>query len=242
VPAPLSNTFEGGTDTAAITTGNSGGASGDAFNAVVGTCTYVSTPAMNGTLAAKFDHTAANAQSLVRWTGLGTITTDVYWRLYAQYTALPNNGNAGKMMIVFTAAAAVSGVFVVSTAGHVQILNAASASLGVGTGTVIPAGQRVRLEGHIISATSNGTMEMRSWNDPDSTGTPNDTVTSTVGVLGSDTDRVDIGLAAFGSLATIDFVFDDLAVSTAGWIGPDTTAERAFQVPSVYPPTKFGPF
>ena len=89
------NTFEGGVDGTVITSGNSGGASGDAFNVVV-TNTPATEPAFDnthaiGTLSAHVAQTAAAADFCqVRWTALGDLA-EAYGQICIYITAAPPN-------------------------------------------------------------------------------------------------------------------------------------------------------
>lgn len=62
------NSAEGGTNSATVTPGNSGGASGDAFNTVGGSPTFVNTPTLVGGMA----YVIPAANDLLWWTGFGT--------------------------------------------------------------------------------------------------------------------------------------------------------------------------
>src|SRR5678815_2034732 len=67
------NTFEGGTDTVAITTGNSGGASGDAFSAVNGAANvFDATEEAHGNMSLKIP-SASGSNEYVSWQGLGSL-------------------------------------------------------------------------------------------------------------------------------------------------------------------------
>jgi hypothetical protein len=61
----LRNTLEGGTPTVAISSGNSGGASGDAFTAAAG-LSYFNDTAAHGSISAGVDN-PATATAIVRW-------------------------------------------------------------------------------------------------------------------------------------------------------------------------------
>jgi len=88
VPAvALSNSAEGGTDTTAVTTANSGGTSGNAWDTVTGAPTFSATHAAHGTLCYSFP--AATATN-VQWSAasIGMMAT-LYARLYVYPTANP---------------------------------------------------------------------------------------------------------------------------------------------------------
>ena len=97
-PLLLVNTFEGGTNTTTISTGNSGGASGNAFNAVSigagGSVTFSNTTAAGGTLSALLQSGASSAQVGVRWI-LNSSQPVIYGSFYIQVAAYPTGGSGG---------------------------------------------------------------------------------------------------------------------------------------------------
>lgn len=88
---PLLNAFEGGSDGTTITTGNSGGASGDAFTSVgIGAThalTYENSPALSEGLCAVITPGVTSAFTEVEWdsTVVGTIGPTVYTRCYFRH-------------------------------------------------------------------------------------------------------------------------------------------------------------
>jgi hypothetical protein len=97
---PLTNSFEGGTDGTTITTGNSGGASGNAFETVtIGTgytLTYEDSPVLSQSMCSAHTPGATSAGTEVRWdAAVGTVGPNIYTRFYVRFSALasstPNN-------------------------------------------------------------------------------------------------------------------------------------------------------
>jgi hypothetical protein len=223
MPAPpLTNTFEGGTDTTTISAANSGGASGDAFQAVTSDTsgpTFSVDHAHTGLLSAKIATAVSPAVVFTQWTGLGTITADVWWRGYFWFPSQP--AATFKFCRLHTAAGATCGFLALNNASKIIGLNAAQGNLTVGTVNVT-YGQWVRLEMRVRAATSNGQLEWRLFNSPEST-SADDTKSDTTAVLGSDVDRMQWGATASTLPASYTFYYDDLAVSTTDWIGPLVT-------------------
>lgn len=224
---PLANTFETGiADGTTITTANSDDgtpSAGDAFNTVTGAPKFSTAQTMHGSLVALCDHNAANQQSNVTWSGLGSITTSVWWRMYFYITGVTAT-KTWTPIIFQTAAAAISGRIEFNSTPVLRLRNSAGTTLATGTVT-LPIGQWMRLEGRIISSTTVGELEMKVWfTDPQSTGTPDDALSATAAVLGANTDRADWGLTAFGSGMLFDCYLDDIALSTVTWIGPAVTS------------------
>jgi len=237
---PLTNTFETGlADGTAITTGNSGGGAGNAWNTVQGTGglpAYSTTQVMHGSLVAKFNHLANNQQSYVNWTGLGSITTYIYCRYYLYLTAFPNF--TWLPVVCLTAAAGVNGRFNINTFGLLVLAQNDTTQKAIGT-VPVALNQWVRIEGHLFPSTTVSTMEMRMWNTPDDSGAATDSISSVANcVNAANIDRMDFGLSQFDSGLTIDPWFDDIAVSTTGWIGPALTTPFQRRFKRLYGPAQ----
>ena len=119
---PAYNTNEGGTNTTTITIGNSGGASGNAWNLVtIGastTCTFSSTQKRD-TLAMAILQPATYANTHVDWTGLAIAGgVDVYRRFYLWLPALPTVTST--ILRVKTQAAADCGYLQLTTSGFLR--------------------------------------------------------------------------------------------------------------------------
>jgi hypothetical protein len=220
---PLNNTFEGGTDTTTITTGNSGGASGDAFSTVVigasATVTFSATHAHRGTLGMALTQPVTGVQTYVDWISLGSITGNFYARFYLWLTSLPT---LTPYLLHVRTSGDVSCAYPIriNTTGFIQAGDATPSGIAASLGTVACAtGKWIRIEARVLPSATVGEIEWRLFNTADST-TADDTKNATGLVLGgANIDRVRIGNPNnFESSRT--FYFDDLAVSTAGWIGP----------------------
>jgi hypothetical protein len=218
--APLSNTFEGGTDTTTITTGNSGGASGDAFNTVTigasATLTFSATHAAHGGLGMQIVQPVTAVSTFVDWTAVGGGTADTFFRIYVYRTA---NGSAkGYIMAARTTTGTATAYLAIGTTGLVECQNPAGGVLALGS---VPIGlnQWVRIEWRVKSSTTVGEVEWRLYNTADST-TITETQSATGAVLGATTDQIRWGTPSTPQPASDTSWYDDLAVSTAGWIGP----------------------
>lgn len=215
---PLSNTFEGGSNGTAISAANSGGTSGDAWNTITGTAPVFSTDhAKDGTLSGKWVIPSGTKTSSLRWTGFGSLTTDVWGRAYLWISAAPttdfrliaarNNSGSGSAFIGIT------------TAGVLRILNAAQTTVATGTVT-IATGQWVRVEWRVRSATTNGQVEVWLFNNPDST-TADDHFSTTTAVLAANTDQMEHGVCTNAGQAAYTFYLDGIAASSTAAIGPE---------------------
>lgn len=217
------NTFEGGTDGVAVSTANSGGASGNAFGEVSGTAfTYSNVQAHLGSLSMRNVNPAGNAYAA--FTGLGALTGSVYCRFYMHISAAPvtthlyairvmdDNFESMAFLRVLTGAA---GGFITGTDWLVG---------GVANGSVpVATAQWVRIEFRIVYGTTTGEFEWRLYNTADST-TITDTASATgiATAAGTGTGLGDVRLGFVNGVPASPFTvyYDDFAVDTAGWIGP----------------------
>src|ERR1043166_7445448 len=120
--AAKSNSNEGGTDTTTITTGNSGGASGDAWSTVTVTTaaiTFSVDHAAHGTLSMKIANVASPTSTRTDWTGVGGGSADIWFRHYLYMAANPSASfiHAG----VRDTAAGLCAQMSISTTGKVEI-------------------------------------------------------------------------------------------------------------------------
>lgn len=237
---PLSNTFEGGSAGTTLTTANTGGASGDAFQSIVLTPTFSASPA-RGTLSMQIAQ-VVYSESFVRWDGAGSLTTNVYARAYLW---IPANPTVNQRVIHFiTSGAAISAAIRISTTGVVIGLNAVGGAItGLTGSTVVAKNQWIRLEARCKSSTTVGELEWRLFNtDPDAT-SPTETLTSgSTEVLGADTDRLYVGTIGSSGTANQTWNFDDLAFASAGWIGPSGASLSDNAYPRDFTEHTFGPF
>lgn len=245
MPAPpLQNTFESGQpDGTAITSGNSGGGAGDAFQATGGTApNFSTTQAYTGTLSAAIAGvTAANGQSTANWTGLGASGgTNVFVRQYLYYTAFSTSGSVTCSCVRATGGTGCA-FAIISGGGQVNFMNAAQSVIAALNGSsVAPLNQWFRLEYRVTPSTTVGEIEWRLYSTPDST-----TITETKSagglVLGADIDAARWGMDRTVSVTFTTYQVDDVAVSTGGWIGVNDIAPRR-TVPSEFSARHFGPF
>ncbi len=217
--ASLSNTFEGGTQGVTITTANSGGVSGNAFDSVNigtgGTCIYDNTHVHSGTLENEQALGATAGQVYVVWsTSLGSVT-ELYSRIYLYLTANPG-ATAGKIEYISGAAA----VFLaISTTGKIGLINAASATVALSTNSITLNAWN-RLEFHCIQNATTGTIQARLF-----FGSSVDSATPTESLDGGATNT---GSSAYSAIrigqtnnaSNVTYWVGDVATSTTGWIGP----------------------
>lgn len=221
MPAPpILNTFESGQpDTTVITTANSGGDAGTAFNAITASPTFSTTQAHSGTLAMRWDTTATFAQIHADWTGLGSITTSVWFRFYLYLTA-NFSGSAPRLIGVRTSTPGNSAFLSMSSTGQLNAMNAAQTGLGAGS-VAVNLNAWVRIEFRVLSSTTVGEFEWWLYNTPEAPiDSFDETKLHTAQVLGANTDGVQWGpTTVTGPNSWVGF-FDDVAVSRQEQIGP----------------------
>jgi hypothetical protein len=227
---PLSNSFDGGTDGVAVSNANSGGVSGDAFDTVTGTlCLYSSAQAHSGTLGCRI--VDATVGQSVNWTGLGSITTDVYFRFYMYLTALPTTNRLYMMRLNNNAAGACGWLRLISGTGVVSMADASQAGFGAEGVVPVALNQWVRIEWRVLPSTTAGSMEWRLYNTADSS-TYDDNYGPVTGlVLGANLDQMLFGSQSTFPTTPFTVIYDDVAVSTAGWIGPSVAPSSNETIP-----------
>lgn len=229
----VTNNFEGGSDGTTITTGNSGGASGTAFDGVSrdatgtpGVVAFSNVQARAGALSGRFQVGSVTAITAANWsTARGTITDDfvrAYFYLTSSFTL-----NMG-VIKWYSAALANYGSILWGGAGanKLSILNNVGASIAGPSTTVLSLNAWHRLEAHHFADTAAAQTTLRIFAGVNVNGTtPDETLTSTTyaGPTTS-TGRVDIGCAAAGGASepsSSGFLYaDDIVAGGTDWIGP----------------------
>jgi hypothetical protein len=221
-PLELANTFEGGTDGTAISLGNSGGASGDAWDGIT-----AQQPVYDddypisglGSMTASISTTTSAGVHLA-WNGLDPIY-HAYVRGYFRFSALP----AVSWRILLGNDASAGGVqfsVYLLASGKLRLLQANDGQV-YQTATALAAGDSFRVE--VLADIPSSRVEMRMFTGANLHST---TPTETSGSLsctydGADVDEFRFGLTA-GQADVPNFSMDDLAVANTGWIGPSGTS------------------
>lgn len=216
----LTNTAEGGTLTAAVTTGNSGGASGNAWDSVAvgGALTYDNTH-NRGAVAYKVVGDTVNPTYMTWSTALGTVG-EVWGRIYLYLTAAPS---AATGLVRLRVGGVQTMRIQLATAGAGQLeIRKNSGNTLVGTvPTACATNQWIRFEYHLLAVTSGAQLEVRLYNTADSA-TATDQFSSTGDTLTSaNVDEVAVGHHNASAASTL--WMDDIEVNTTGWPGPSVT-------------------
>ena len=236
MPAPpLLWTGEHGADGTTITPANSGGVGSDAFQIVTSTPTFSTLQAHSGTKSMRINQGASFVAKSATWTGLGSITADLWSRVYIFMGALSSVNGPQLFSFLNAAGAQCADLVIQNSTGtpFVRMRNAANSTVLTGAVNAV-AGQWIRVEMRVRAATVNGQLEFRLFNNADST-VASDTAVVTNAVLAANVDQIRPGHGNTGP-TNVDWFFDDIAVSTAGWIGPSvSTATRRLPIRRTMP-------
>ncbi len=213
------NTAEGSSSGTTVTTGNSGGASGNAWNSVsIGasaTLIYDNAHAAHGALAYKQASSSAGATTFLRWTtAFGTQTT-FYGRFYVYMTANPST-----LSQIFGSSNAVNSVKLkVNTTGTLTATaNNDATTLFTTTNTLVLNAWN-RIEFTITLSASVGTGKVILY--PQDSITPTETQTWSGANNGEATATTYTFNSPSGNTQT--WWMDSLALSTDGYLGPDNS-------------------
>lgn len=222
------NNAEGGTSGTTVTTGNSGGASGNAWDLIAigtaSTLTFDNAHAAHGTLAYKIV-CAANVGTYLRQT-FGSPVSSVTARMYLYFTANPAGATA--IFGWFSTNTVLVRAFVSST-GKLTIASTAGGTAAMTTSIPLNAWFRVDMTA-TISATV-GAATLNRYDSMDSV-----TVTDTVGQTGanyggSTSNIIRVGLGTVPSGFAPTYWVDDIAYNDTGAaIGPIATAATSLLV------------
>lgn len=214
----LTNTAEGGTSGITVTTANSGGASGDAWDAVViagaSTLTYSDVQSVHGDLAYAVNGGGSGGATIQWTTSLGASPTELYGRLYLY---LPGNPASNLILIQCSGNAGNAWRIVVTTAGLVSLRNASNAEVAAST-TAVSTGQWVRLEWHVvITSGTTGDLTARLFN---STEALISTETVTASGITMQSEFTTLRHGDFGGATTAAFYLDSITVNDVAFAGP----------------------
>jgi hypothetical protein len=215
VRVELNNNAEGGANGVTVSAANSGAASGNAWDATVGTptITYDNTHSL-GNLAYKV--VAGGSAQQMAWTSASHGTQAETWgRIYLWSDGHPSSVTGiARFMSGGSQAARLryesTGLLTISDSGNSPEFSTAGA---------IPTGQWIRLEWHIQFVATNATVELRTFNSPDST-TPTESLSvANAAGIGANCDRLEFG--SFNASTWTGWM-DGLNVNSIGFPGPVT--------------------
>jgi hypothetical protein len=215
----VTNSFEGITPAGTtITNGNSGGASGTAFNSTsIGgsaTLTSDSTHVAHGSLAMKATTAAISTVSIAIWAAAMGAQTQVWFRTYLFITANPATTLTP---VLFFNTTTQAGGLQITTGGKLQLIDANSATILTGTLNV-SLNNWFRVEGFIITSATVGQMEYKLFLTPDSATA--DEVMTSAAMQNTNTQVVSYRFGTALSSANQTIWHDDIGLSNVGYLGP----------------------
>lgn len=159
------NSFDGGTNGVTISTGNSGGTSGSAFNAITGSPQFTSTQVFGGSGLAAFNPTSG-ADCHIDWSGVSQTGDTICARMYLYLVSAP--AGSQRVFVLQGSGGIVSAVWMFNNRTLRAYLGFAT-SVAAQLNTPIPTGQWVRVElRYTIDPAGNGTSEIWLYTDPNS--------------------------------------------------------------------------
>lgn len=208
----ITNNADGGSDGTTVTAGNSGGASGTAYDSVVGTptITFDNDHASSGSLAYKVTG-GTGAQQMVWSTALGTVG-QLWGRFYIWSSGAPST-NIG--IVRFTVGGSQTARLRYETTGQLMLSDAGNGP-EVTTTSAIPTGQWVRVEFQITFTPATGTCDLRYYSDAESE-TATESLSSSSLNAALNCDTVQIGCH---NTVTLTYWMDDIEINTTGFPGP----------------------
>lgn len=212
------NTFEGGTSGAAITTGNSGGGSGTAFDAVNGTApanlTY-STTAANGSRGANIASTGTS--SFLIW--YTPSTTKLSLRFYIRLASLPS---AEFQAVTPRSSSNYVSALNITTAGKLKLTSANPGTPTLFTATnalALNTWYRVEVSWEIGTTTGNGKAQFKYFAGDSTTAVESfTTTTANLGTLPVEELRA----GKLGATGNVNMFYDSIAYdpTTVTLLGP----------------------
>lgn len=220
---PLSNTCEGGTDETVVTTGNSGGASGDAFDTVsasgTSTVKYDTAAEMHGALSIRHDIDGSGNVTGLSWgTSLGS-QTDFYARFYIFRSATPSNQHR-LVRFADSPGGTEAGRISWHTDGKIYSFDS-TLVVPPASSFTLTANQWLRWEVHLVASTTAGVIEVKAYvgDSTSEIGTYTRTGLNTLSAIG----ELRIGNTVTDTVGS-PFWTDDFALATGGYIGPSGSA------------------
>src|SRR6266508_2928738 len=216
----LTNTFEGGSGGVAITAGNSGGASGTAFDQVTvsagdGAANFDTAHPAHGGLGMLCQTGATTGEAYVMWSAaLGGTFATLFDRTYLYLPALPGTQTR---LIRWLSVSTVRGSLQISTAGKLLLTDSAGTTVAT-SATTLPTGSQFRVEAKCTGDAAAGVLEAKIFLTPDAT-SPNETLTATALNTGGTIDRVRFGQTGT-AIANVSFYLDDLGAADGDYLGP----------------------
>lgn len=217
------NNFEGGTPGNTIATTDVG--SGDPWDAITRTTSvlqYDGTQKPSGANSMKLTTLGVStAEPIVKWTGLGSIISNTWFRAYVFFPSLPGTGGNFYLWNCWnTGGGGRTAQIAVALDGSVTFFNAAGAGQpGSAPANTILANTWSRLEWRIFPSATVGEAEIRVFKTADSS-IPDFVGLYTNQVLAANVDQSWYGCVDTTAPTNFTANIAYLRLSNSGWIGP----------------------
>jgi hypothetical protein len=222
-PLLLANNFEGGTNGTTISTSNSGGSSGHAFDVVTISATaalaYSNTTAAHGLLSMVASTGATAGQALAEWSRNSVgFQVGLWGRAYINLSGYPTSADS---VVSFINGATVLARIQVTGSGKIALENSPGSNIVTFT-TVIPKNQWVRVEFSVYFpyGTANGSMDVRLYLVQDSLVITEEHAFTGLNLGSLQPDEVLFGWAGAADANQPSMYMDDLQVNNVTWPGP----------------------
>jgi hypothetical protein len=232
VAYPAENTQEGGTNTTTVSTANSGGTSGNAFNTISGTPVFDNTAGqVEGTMGMKFAVGGTLAALYVGWdsTTLTTAPTTVYGRCY--YWSSIHPGSSLRLIEFMNGATVLGFLGISNTVSKLTWYNSANtAATATGSGFTLSTFYRIEFQ-FTVATTTTGSATARFFAGDSTTaiGVDSTATAQNFGTLGVNTVR--FGNTGANFTINSSFWAGDLQLNTTGFPGPQAATAVPRGVP-----------
>jgi hypothetical protein len=138
MPGSLLNTAEGGTNTTPVTTGNSGGASGDPWTSITGSPTFTTVTPLDGLVSYLF---SATATQFLDWDDPSAANNaDCAGYFYLNYPSVPSGGS--HMLLAMRSLSGALGNITLTAAGELTANSGTGANSTTANSAVLTPGTR----------------------------------------------------------------------------------------------------
>lgn len=218
--AATSNTFEGLSNGTGITSGNSGGASGDAFDLMTlgsgATATADTSKSAHGSVSMKLATGVSAADCVAEWTSkIGTQTT-LFVRMYLW---IPSNPGTNHRLFDLVASPNLCGALYLTTTGKVEAVDTGGGQMTITTNSVALS-QWIRVEAKYTASATVGQAEVRLYNSADSTTADEIKISAASFNTQASFNEYRFGAAGDPMPANRTIWYDDIGLSTVAFLGP----------------------
>lgn len=226
----LQNNAEGGSQGATVTVGNSGGASGNAWDQFTGVApTFDNTHPAHGTYAYKVIAPAVAAETAMYWnSSLGTLTT-AYGRVYCYLSALPASTQYVTLCICDKSGTGPCAAVVVNDTGSVALVDSV-ASVAVSS-VLVRAAALFRVDWRVVCNAATGVIQAQLFTSAPDGSSPDQTITATNANTRDQFTAFKVGFDGSTLTPGLTAWYDDININTNGFPGPAVTSNPVLDRP-----------